>query len=643
MQNQLKKLLTIAMTGVVCACFSQGAFAQEIALENPGFESDLQGWSAVPKNFSGQAEVVTGTFHSGEKSLRVDASEKDNRPFVLRRVTNLEGGATYRLSAWARGTTGQAGQIAALKIEYYNAAGANTSGAYSKYSPLPANGEWKQIEVTMPADFDTTFASLYVRVMNKGAIFFDDMKFEKVRSAPDIVVLQPRMAAPGGTPINAHFEIWLREWNQGTIKLPKGALPVVSFEVQGAGETKTYPAKVESLGEQRFAVSAQLPALAEGDYSITIKSGGWSTQDPARVFVTPKNRQPKNLTDTGTLLWNGKPFFPIGMYHPYQRENDYKLLSENGFNAVQSVGPGDLDRFKADLDLAQKYGLACDVPLYAGGEVKGNLEKSLEGIRRFKDHPSILCWKIIDEPDISSNTSVADEVPEAYRALKAADPVHPIELTMAHDATLEYWSNFCDLVQIDRYPVPARPLTDVYDFARNAVAAKKPWQNLTFVVQSGWVADLSNQPTVAQARSMVYLSLIAGAKGIFWYSMREPSWDLTTTPFWPKMKAINAEIQTLSEPIMLGEVVKGIESDNPKVFFTARRHHDKLFVFLTNPETTPQKATFTLQKNLRVKNGRHLAAHPDGGSTPVPLQGNQFSLDLSANDSRTLVFDAQGK
>jgi hypothetical protein len=471
--------------------------------------------------------------------------------------------------------------------------------------------------------------------MNKGAIYFDDMSFEKVRGAPDIVVQQPRMAAEAGAPINAHFDIWLRKWQ------PADGLPKVEFEVTGAGETKTYPAKVEALDEQRFTASAQLPPLEEGDYSIVIKSGDWSTPDVARIFVTPQNRRPKNLTETGTLLWNGKPFFQIGMYHPYQRENDYRLLAENGFNAVQSVGPGNLERFKADLDLAQKYGLACDVPLYANAKVKDNLEQSLAAIRLYKDHPSIMSWKIIDEPDITSNTGTADEVPEAYRLLKAADPVHPIELTMAHDATLEYWSHFCDIVQIDRYPVPARPLTDVYDFSRNAMAAKKPWQNLTFVVQSGWVADLSNQPTVPQARSMVYLALIAGAKGIFWYSMREPSWDLTTTPFWPKMKAINEEIQTLSQPIMLGEIVENIKSDNMKVYFTARRHEGKLYIFLTNPESTPQKVSFVLPKNLRVKNGKHLAAHADGGSTPIALTGEEFALDLSAIDSRTIVFDVQ--
>jgi hypothetical protein len=92
---------------------------------------------------------------------------------------------------------------------------------------------------------------------------------------------------------------------------------------------------------------------------------------------------------------------------------------------------------------------------------------------------------------------------------------------------------------------------------------------------------------------------------------------------------------------MLGEIVENIKSDNMKVYFTARRHEGKLYIFLTNPESTPQKVSFVLPKNLRVKNGKHLAAHADGGSTPIALTGEEFALDLSAIDSRTIVFDVQ--
>ena len=108
-------------------------------------------------------------------------------------------------------------------------------------------------------------------------------------------------------------------------------------------------------------------------------------------------------------------------------------------------------------------------------EVKKNLSNSLEKIQKFADHPAILCWKIKDEPDITSNSQIANEVPGVYRALKAADPNHPIELTMAIDATLKFWSNFCDIVQIDRYPVRSATdpvdLTPVASFSRNAKSA----------------------------------------------------------------------------------------------------------------------------------------------------------------------------
>src|SRR5690606_4044531 len=114
-----------------------------------------------------------------------------------------------------------------------------------------------------------------------------------------------------------------------------------------------------------------------------------------------------------------------------------------------------------------------------------------------------------------------------------------------------------------------------------------------------------------------------------------------TTPFWPEMKAINAEIQALANPLMLGQTENGIQSDNDIIHFTARRHEGKLYLLLTNPETAPARVEFTLPRTLNLSNGRHLQAHRDGGSTPVALQANKFALDMAATDSRTIVFDVK--
>jgi hypothetical protein len=375
-------------------------------------------------------------------------------------------------------------------------------------------------------------------VFGKSKVLFDDAAVE----IPAISIFGPQKTAVEiAKPANLAYQFRFRDaWT-------KPGLPQIYAELGLINSTQQQKiqAHVKKMDEHHFSVDLPVPALTKGDYSIQFYylDGGKESQINTNSFVFTKlpSRKPKFLSDTGTLLHNGAPFFPIGMYHP--NVSDYELLSQNGFNAVQGGAS------KADLDTAQKYGIAIDVVLYGGMRAAGNLKGSLAAIKQVADHPAVLCWKIMDEPD--ANRSVANEVPDVYRTLKAADPKHPFELTLGPGKNLKFWTNFSDIIQIDRYPVPGNPLTWVSDFTREAFAYKQPWQNLQYVLQSGWKKDLSNQPSVAQARSMVYLALISGAKGIWWYSMREgDGWDLTKTPLWPHMKEINAEIKVLSQPLM---------------------------------------------------------------------------------------------
>ena len=348
----------------------------------------------------------------------------------------------------------------------------------------------------------------------------------------------------------------------------------------------------------------------------------------------PVRQKPERLTANGTLLWRGKPFFPIGIYHVNHTEEEYALLAAHGFNTVQGHFATEVTPFLKTLDLAARHNLAVDVPLHADNLVKENLEKSLAKIRAAAGHPAVLSWKILDEPDSDRRAGVRDEVPPAYRAIKALNPGQPVELTLCKDATLGVWTRLCDVVQIDRYPVPGRPLTEVADFCERVRREMEPWQNLTVIVQCGWTADLKTQPTFAQARAMVYLALISGAKGIFWYSRKDPGWDLTTTPLWPRLKEINAEIAALSAPVLLGLDVPGIQCSAPGVRFAARQHLGKLFLLATNPADAPADAVFTLPSGLRAR-----AAQLAGSGQRLALTGASVHVPLAGTDSATIVFD----
>jgi hypothetical protein len=229
---------------------------------------------------------------------------------------------------------------------------------------------------------------------------------------------------------------------------------------------------------------------------------------------------------------------------------------------------------------------------------------------------------------------VRDEVLQAYLALKKIRPLQPLELTLADDATLGFWTRACDLVEIDRYPVPGHPLTGVLDSCTAAVKAKEAWQNLTCVIQCGWTPDLKTQPTFAQARSMVYLALIGGAKGIFWYSRQDPGWNLTTTPLWPRLKEINAEIAALARPVLQGRTVLGMKCNVTTIPFFTRQYGRTVYLLATNPGDTAQDVVFTFPASVRP----HLARLLDG-SQGVTLKQQTATLHLAATGSATIVLE----
>ena len=629
--------------------FAADTLPKDIPLKNAGFEDGLKGIGVA--SFASQVSIVNAPVHGGDKAVQIDASQKINMPFIGNAATDLIGAATYQFSVWARVAPGSPAVPAAVKMENYNAEGKNTSGVYGR-ATLPADGTWKQISVTAQVDPDSVRSSLLFRVMGKGTVIFDDATFALIKMPPEVSVIDNKMRVvpPNRLQRLTYSLAFHQPWTQTANPEITVALRPLDAPLNSS-EADLIRAFVTRVDNQHFNATLSIPKLSEGDYALDFgynRDGKFLTTDnPAYLFTTIPNRKPNNLTDNGTLLFNGKPFFPIGMYHP----RNYKLLSENGFNAVQGNSSTSIESFKASLDEAHKYGLAVDVPFYGGGQVRKNLANSLEKIQKFADHPAVLCWKIIDEPDIASNASLAAEVPGAYRAFKTADPNHPIELTMAHDATLGFWSNFCDIVQIDRYPVRnAEPtdLTPVASFSRNAISVMEPWQNLTFVVQSGWTLDLGTQPTVPQARSMAYLALISGAKGIFWYSMSEGSgWDLTKTPFWPHMKDINGELKTISNSIISGDTVP-VQTTNLQVYVMGKKYQNKLYVYFTNPTTKDIDVTFRVSGLPKINNGKFVDTAFTNGNQKVNVEHstgapNSITMKLKGLQSGTMVFDISGK
>lgn len=618
---------------LLCCLTHHHVFAAEsqplsIPLTDAGFEEGMNGWS-VWKAFTGQVSVQEDIARSGTHSLRIDAQTKTNNPLATQTVEDVQGNTTYRLSAWARLAPGSAPVDAAVKMEGYDAAGKNIDQQYGRIH-LKDDRQWQQVSVTLPLKADTVRVDLLLRVYGKGTVLFDDVSLE---TSGISIVTPTQKAIPVNNSELIKYELKLYyPWAEK-------ALPAIMAVLTSNGTTlpKQIPAIVErGKDNQHFFATVPLQLTQTGDYQLhfSLAQNGKqvTTQFPAEIYTTLPNRKAHFLTDNGTLLFQGKPFFPIGIYHAAFTDSAFQQLAEKGFNAVVSSPNDDGEALQTTLDRAQKYGFAVDVPLHKRSQVAQNVPLSLEKIRRFANHPAVLDWKILDEPEY--NLQVAGEIPSAYRSLKAADKNHPFELTLSAAGDLDLFQHFCDIIQRDVYPLPDAPLKRVADVAQTTLQSRQPWQNLSVVLQCGWTPEGKTQPTVAQARSMVYLALINGAKGIWWYSMYDPDWNLTETPLWPHMKEINAEIKVLSQPMMLGEDVKDISCNNTKVFFTAKKYAGKIYLLITNPEGTPAQVTLSLPRNVPLKSARGL-----NETNTIPIANQELTLNLDAIDSRTLVLE----
>jgi len=576
--------MSLVRLSLLCLLIVCGwAAAQEVTVPDPGFEQTPPGWSGLDR-YPGTVQVDHTIKRSGEASVHITSAEH-NMPWLAVSVP-VQGGATYVLRTWYRGVAGGKGTVA-LKVEYYNDNKENTVGRYSD-TRTANQTEWQQLELVVPAPADTARAALLVRLMSPGEVWFDDVSLTMTEAPAPVSITTERLPVQAGAPTTVPVEVRFRDALGDTA--PQPTLSVTNSAGQVVpGAT----AALTVAGPHILKGTVTLPALANADHVLKLTFAQGSAQ--TRIFPYAASRKPGRLSDTGSLLVGGKPFFPILVYHVGPSE--YPLLAAHGFNAVQGASGSNVAGHVQALDAARQAGIMSDVPLYLNCKVAANLPLSLQKIAATKDHPAVLDWKIIDEPDLRPD--VIDEVADTYRQLKQADPEAPILLTIASPASFPYWIHFCDMLQVDPYPIPRNPLTQVSDTVKAAVAVKQPWQHVTAVLQCGWVSNTdgspANQPTYDQALCMVYLAVIQGAKGIGWYSMHDPGWDLSKTPLWARFKELNEATARLGE-IVLSDEPLAAQVTGEMVQAGAWRHEGRTCLLVTNPDKEARTAVVKLDQ-----------------------------------------------
>src|SRR5262249_42471623 len=164
--------------------------------------------------------------------------------------------------------------------------------------------------------------------------------------------------------------------------------------------------------------------------------------------------------DDHTLLVDGKPFFPIGLYYCTEEFEDksdrlLKELKDYGFNTLGYYRWG-VDGWKSELDRAHQQGLKVWIRGHNGFSIDSpEIEKAaLDQVRQTRTHPVLLFWEFQDEP-ILNKVSIEGSR-KGYRLVKREDPDHPLLVVEWPGAVeqMHLWKGIGDLFATDLYPIP---------------------------------------------------------------------------------------------------------------------------------------------------------------------------------------------
>ena len=263
-----------------------------------------------------------------------------------------------------------------------------------------------------------------------------------------------------------------------------------------------------------------------------------------------QNMPQVTVNEDGVLVVNGRKILPIGFSNgppPDGRTPEGK----HAFAEIKDAGgtffrtgtrggnPWNQKTIESEqiwMDTAAQYGLYCWPRLRELSSLEaGNTEKEIllrRVINRFKNHPGLLLWKNVDEPQWGGTP--VEPMVRAYRLIKQLDPNHPIGLTHAPRGTVQQLRPYgaaTDLFLMDIYPIGYPPgkhslqankeismVGDYTKFIKEVADGKPVWM----VLQIAWSGVTKpgktlRFPTFAQERFMTYQALINGARGLIYF------------------------------------------------------------------------------------------------------------------------------
>lgn len=373
--------------------------------------------------------------------------------------------------------------------------------------------------------------------------------------------------------------------------------------------------------------------------------------------LSARGAGPARIDTQGRLFHgDGHQVFPVGIYaavearwvdlDPNKVERLLDDLADSPFTFIINYGDTDgtpeqraqLLAMMESRGIADFFSLKDHYPALRPTVLEDTDQDSVvrSVVRAHRDSPAVVGWYISDEPK-------GDPTPvlEQHRRVKSEDPARPT-LMVSHlsgHEKLAPWVPTADILAVDPYPIPKRPISDAGERVRTMkqLAGQKP---VWFVLQAfgGYQYDervrdqdvklpsaemlAQRPPTEREMRCMTYGALASGADGVVVYYHKDLIEGVDAARRWPAVKQLAQELIDLSPVLLASDApLPPARKSNEQVLLRTKQTHAGLTFIVANMSSSTQSCILTLPHEVRS------AAVRSGSCIPYVL-GNELLLIL---------------
>ena len=285
------------------------------------------------------------------------------------------------------------------------------------------------------------------------------------------------------------------------------------------------------------------------------------------------------IDEDGTFLVNGKPYFPLGIYHV---ASDYDQVADIGFNTMQfwkwQLGTDQFGEHRGLLQARANKMYSVFESNHGGDRIREDY------IGQLRENPGIIMWYSADEPHEGADAKLEHD----YNHYHELDPNRPTFICSCRPDLFPIHRKYTDVLGFNpggKAKTYAGHLAVVTNWLQRAKAATEGQQALVLV------PGVLSKSTMEKRRSVAYLAITHDIRGILWYCWKQ-------TGGGPIGKGL---VENPEDQAQMKELLAEIKTFVPALLSTGRRTFEEGFIHGIALPNNPRMKRYVIMQNITDK------------------------------------------